>query len=266
MLVVALAASLILVGAGHFTLGHVRRGIRWVLVWWVVSLSVPLAPVFGLMAGLLVRIANAVDVLLLPASKGRIRWRQAFAGWAVLGVIALWSIAARAFYVQPFTIASVSMSPTLLPGDEVLVNKFIYRFRDPRQGEVIVFKTPWDERVDFVKRVIAVGGEEVALKDGTVLINGRPLVEPYAVYSKIRPSSGPGYEYGPAVVPQGSYFVMGDNRESSQDSRFWGFLKREKIRGKSFVIYWSWDSEKGRPRWSRLGISEGNESANGSRR
>ncbi len=159
----------------------------------------------------------------------------------------------RTFVVQAFKIPSGSMIPTLLVGDHILVNKFVYRFRDPKRGDVIVFKYPWDETRDFIKRVIAVGGEEVAMKGRTVFVNGRPLVEPYAIYSETRPTSGPGYEYGPVVVPQGSYFVMGDNRDNSQDSRFWGFLKREKILGKSFFIYWSWDSEKGRLRWWRLG-------------
>jgi len=145
------------------------------------------------------------------------------------------------------------MIPTLLVGDHILVNKFVFRFRDPQRGDVIVFKYPWDEKRDFIKRVVAVGGEEVTMKDRTVFIDGRPLVEPYAIYSDSRLSGGPGYQYGPVVVPPGSYFVMGDNRDNSQDSRFWGYLKKEKIRGKSFLIYWSWDSEKGGLRWWRLG-------------
>ena len=158
----------------------------------------------------------------------------------------------RTFVVQAFKIPSGSMIPTLLVGDHILVNKFIYYFRDARREDVIVFKYPWDESRDFIKRVIAVGGEEVAMKDRTVFVNGRPLEEPYAIYSDARPPRGGAYEYGPVVVPAGSYFVMGDNRDNSQDSRFWGFLKREKIRGKAFLIYWSWDSEKGSLRWWRL--------------
>jgi len=159
----------------------------------------------------------------------------------------------RTFVVQAFKIPSGSMIPTLLVGDHILVNKFVFRFRDPQRGDVIVFKYPWDEKRDFIKRVVAVGGEEVTMKDRTVFIDGRPLVEPYAIYSDSRLSGGPGYQYGPVVVPPGSYFVMGDNRDNSQDSRFWGYLKKEKIRGKSFLIYWSWDSEKGGLRWWRLG-------------
>ena len=186
-------------------------------------------------------------------AKTRVKKKSVIREYAEAILIAIiLALLIRTFVVQAFKIPSGSMIPTLLVGDHILVNKFIYLFRDPQRGDVIVFKYPWDESRDFIKRVVAIGGEEVAMKDRTVLINGRPLVEPYAVYDT-RPSGGGGYEYGPVVVPAGSYFVMGDNRDNSQDSRFWGFLKREKIRGKSFLIYWSWDSDKGRLRWWRLG-------------
>ncbi len=154
----------------------------------------------------------------------------------------------RTFVVQAFTIPSGSMSPTLLVGDYILVNKFIYRFRDPTRGDIIVFKYPWDENRDFIKRVVGVGGDEVLIKGRQVFVNGRPLEEPYAIFASLSPHS----DYGPVAVPPGAYFVMGDNRDNSQDSRYWGFLKREKIRGKAFMIYWSWDGENGWLRWRRL--------------
>lgn len=157
----------------------------------------------------------------------------------------------RTVVVQAFKIPSGSMIPTLLVGDHILVNKFVYYLKDAQRGDVIVFKYPWDEKRDFIKRVIGVGGEEVVVKGRQVFVNGKSLAEPYAIFSDTRP--GGSYEYGPVVVPQGQYFVMGDNRDNSQDSRYWGFLKREKIRGKAFLIYWSWDSERGTLRWSRLG-------------
>jgi signal peptidase I len=175
----------------------------------------------------------------------------------------------RAFVVQAFTIPSGSMMDTLLVGDYILVNKFLYGaelpytdthlpgFRDPSRGDIIVFKYPQDESRDFIKRIVAVGGETVQVRDNRVLINGRPLDEPY-----VRPGSIPalasghcGYLYAcePTVVPPGSYFVMGDNRDNSQDSRYWGFVKREKIRGKAFLIYWSWNGDRHWLRWRRLG-------------
>jgi len=157
----------------------------------------------------------------------------------------------RTFVVQAFTIPSASMSGTLLVGDYILVNKFIYRFRDPSRGDIIVFKYPWDENRDFIKRVVGVGGDEVVIKGRQVLVNGRPLDEPYAIFTGVNPHGDSGH--GPVTIPPGSYFVMGDNRDNSQDSRYWGLLKREKIRGKAFMIYWSWDGENRWPRFRRLG-------------
>jgi signal peptidase I len=166
-------------------------------------------------------------------------------------VAVLLALLIRTFVVQAFTIPSGSMSSTLLVGDYILVNKFIYHFRDPARGDIIVFKFPVDEKRDFIKRIVAVGGEEVFIKGRQVFVNGRPLEESYARYSDQSPHASS--EYGPVTVPADSYFVMGDNRDNSQDSRYWGFLKGEKIRGKAFMIYWSWDGEKHWLRWRRLG-------------
>jgi signal peptidase I len=171
--------------------------------------------------------------------------------------------------VQAFTIPSGSMMDTLLVGDYILVNKFLYGaelpftdthlpgIRTPERGDIVVFKYPNDESRDFIKRIVAVGGDTVQVQDNRVMLNGRPIEEPY-----IRPGSIPavpsghcGYLYGcnPLVVPPGSYFVMGDNRDNSQDSRYWGFVRREKIRGKAFLIYWSWNGDRHWLRWRRLG-------------
>jgi signal peptidase I len=171
--------------------------------------------------------------------------------------------------VQAFTIPSGSMMDTLLVGDYILVNKFLYGaelpfsdthlpgFRKPERGDIVVFKYPNDESRDFIKRIIAVGGDTVQVQDNRVRLNGRPIEEPYVRPGSIAtvPSGHCGYLYGcePLVVPPGSYFVMGDNRDNSQDSRYWGFVRREKIRGKAFLIYWSWNGESHWPRWSRLG-------------
>jgi signal peptidase I len=174
----------------------------------------------------------------------------------------LLALVIRTLVVQAFTIPSGSMVPTLLVGDYILVNKFIYGaeipftdlrlpgIHEPRRGDIVVFKYPWDEKRDFIKRLVATAGEEIYIKGRTVYINGKPLDEPYAVFSDTNPQSNA--EHGPTVVPPGSFFVMGDNRDNSQDSRYWGFLKREKIRGKAFIIYWSWDGEQHWLRWRRL--------------
>ena len=184
-------------------------------------------------------------------------------------VAVLLALVIRAFVVQAFTIPSGSMMETLLVGDYILVNKFLFGpeipftdthlpgLRAPARGDIIVFKYPNDESRDFIKRIVAVGGETVQVLDNRAFVNGQPLEEPY-----VRPGSMPaapsghcGYLYGcePTVVPPGAYFVMGDNRDNSQDSRYWGFVKREKIRGKAFLIYWSWNGDRHWLRWRRLG-------------
>ena len=180
----------------------------------------------------------------------------------------LLALAIRTFVIQAFTIPSGSMMDTLLVGDYILVNKFIYGaeipftnlhlpgIRQPRRGDIIVFRYPQDESRDFIKRIIAVGGEAVQVRGNRVYINGL-LDEPYVRPGSFAaiPSNHCSYVYAcePIVVPPGSYFVMGDNRDNSQDSRYWGFVKRSKIRGKAFLIYWSWNGEDHWLRWRRLG-------------
>jgi signal peptidase I len=174
---------------------------------------------------------------------------------------------ARAFVVQAFEIPSGSMMDTLLVGDYILVNKFLYGpeipftdwhlpgMRDPRRGDVIVFRYPRDESRDFIKRVIGVGGDTVQVQGEDVYVNGRLLDEGYVRRGWTGPTGGCGYLYGctPIVVPPDSYFVLGDNRDNSQDSRYWGFVRRGEVVGGAFLIYWSWDGTRHLPRWWRIG-------------
>ncbi|MBI5787905.1 MAG: signal peptidase I [Candidatus Schekmanbacteria bacterium] len=148
----------------------------------------------------------------------------------------------RTFIVQAFKIPSGSMLETLQIGDHILVNKFIYYFTDPKRGDIIVFKYPENPSRDFIKRVIGLPGETLQVKDQVVYINGQPLSEAYTCHELgidpelfIRPRDN----FGPVTIPQNQYFMMGDNRDSSMDSRYWGALKNDMIRGKAFVIYWS---------------------------
>ena len=184
-------------------------------------------------------------------------------------VAVLLALVIRAFVVQAFTIPSGSMMDTLLIGDYILVNKFLYGaevplsdyhlpgFRDPHRGDIIVFKYPNDESRDFIKRIIAVGGDRIQVRDNRAIVNGTPLAEPYVRSGSFppAPSGHCGYLFAcePTLVPPGAYFVMGDNRDNSQDSRYWGFVRRDKIRGKAFLIYGSWDSDRHWLRWRRLG-------------
>jgi signal peptidase I len=174
----------------------------------------------------------------------------------------------RTFVVQAFKIPSGSMEDTLLIGDHLLVNKFIYgmqipftdkrilKIRDPQRGDVIVFEYPEDPSKDFIKRVIGTPGDEIQVINKTVYVNGKVYVNPHEVHkeSEIIPEAqNPRDNTKLITVPADSFFVMGDNRDRSYDSRFWGFVKNDKIKGLAFIKYWSWNSEKWRVRWSRVG-------------
>jgi signal peptidase I len=201
-------------------------------------------------------------------------------------VAMLLAFAIRVFVVQAFKIPSGSMIPTLLIGDHILVSKLSYgvqwpthckfqmalppvncyasqaiiEFGKPQRGDIIVFRFPEDEEKDFIKRIVGTPGDTVQIRNKAVLVNGIPLddksftqrIDPGIIDGTINPRDN----FGPVTVPEGAYFVMGDNRDQSLDSRFWGYVREEKIRGKAFRIYWSW-SGQGRwtewVRWERFG-------------
>jgi signal peptidase I len=123
------------------------------------------------------------------------------------------------------------MEPTLLPHDRVLVNKFVYRFRAPQRGDVIVLHYPRDPSRNYIKRIVALPGDKVEIKSGHLYINGTAMQELYV-------NGQPSGDYGPEAVPEGSYFVLGDNRNNSEDSRAFGFLKRDQVVGRAILIYW----------------------------
>ncbi|MBE9547232.1 MAG: signal peptidase I [Proteobacteria bacterium] len=174
----------------------------------------------------------------------------------------------RTFVVQAFKIPSGSMKPTLQIGDHILVNKFIYGVKipflrktliplsKPKRGDMVVFIYPMDRTKDFIKRVIGIGGDVVEIKNKKVFINGSPYNDKYGVHtdSLILPSAiQPRDNFGPVKVPEGSIFVMGDNRDQSYDGRFWGFVKLKDVMGKAFIIYWSWNGNDRNVRWERFG-------------
>jgi signal peptidase I len=172
----------------------------------------------------------------------------------------------RTFVVQAFKIPTGSMENNLLIGDHLLVNKLVFgptrsaleRALMPvgtiKRGEVIVFKYPEEPDRDFIKRVIGLPGETLEVREKKVYINGKPLDEPYVHF--LQPPRGGSADlnevtsfdvrerYGPVTVPPNQYFVMGDNRDNSQDSRYWGFLPRELVKGKALVIYWSYEADR----------------------
>lgn len=191
----------------------------------------------------------------------------------------------RSFVIEPFRIPSGSMIPTLRIGDFILVNKFSYGIRlpvvhaklfdtgSPQRGEVAVFRFPGDPSEDYIKRIIGLPGDRIAYIDKTLIINGTPImrdargdfsdarIDGLEVYdesigghrfSTLIDPGRPGVE-GEAVVPAGHYFVMGDNRDHSNDSRYWGFVPDDNLVGRAFLIWMSWDAEAGRVVWERIG-------------
>lgn len=192
----------------------------------------------------------------------------------------------RVFVVQAFKIPSGSMIPTLMIGDHILVSKlaygfqlpqdcefqvsfppvacfsstFVVNFDPPQRGDIIVFRYPEDENKDFIKRVIGLPGDTLHIQNKQVMVNGELLqddaytqrIDPGIIDGRINPRDN----LGPITVPPDSYFVMGDNRDQSLDSRFWGFVRMEKIKGRAFLVYWSWNGQGSWTdwiRWDRIG-------------
>ena len=195
--------------------------------------------------------------------------REYFESIVIAVILALFI---RTFVVQAFKIPTGSMEENLLIGDHLLVNKFVFApslsgverallpIGEIEREDVIVFKYPEEPERDFIKRVIGLPGETLEVRDKKVFVNGQPLDEPYAHYIDAPTTPSEFHEvtsfdvrerYGPVTVPPNQYFVMGDNRDNSQDSRYWGFLPREHIKGKALLIYWSY--EAGREDYEQAG-------------
>jgi signal peptidase I len=205
---------------------------------------------------------RAESTVVRPGMGGRVREYLEAGLWAVALTLFL-----RAFVIQAFRIPSESMLNTLLVGDFLFVNKFEYGpkipfthirlpgLHPPRDGDVIVFQYPVDPTQDFIKRCMATGGETIEVRDKQVVRNGQQLQEPYIQH--IDPTIHPaGYDtrdnMPPRTIPRDEMFMMGDNRDNSKDSRFWGTVVMDQVKGRAMFIYWSWDADRHWPRWERL--------------
>ncbi len=188
----------------------------------------------------------------------------------------------RTFFIQAYKIPSGSMEPTLLVGDHILVNKlifgvrtpdsifgfhppgipygrYLFRFESLHRGDIVVFVFPPDPTKDFIKRVIGVGSDTVEVRNGVVSVNGQKMPDPHAHYEIPLPehtTPSPRDNFGPVKVPPGKVLMMGDNRDRSYDSRWWGFVDENQVEGRALIIYWSWDSDGSglfSVRWNRFG-------------
>jgi signal peptidase I len=218
--------------------------------------------------------ATAKDAVASGYKKSTIR--EYFESICIAVILALF---VRTFVVQAFKIPTGSMENNLLIGDHLLVNKFVFAPTmsslermllpiDPvRRGDILVFKYPQDPERDFIKRVIGLPGETVEVRNKKVFINGKPLDEPYVHFMFPPEERAPGdvnfdnlkADYGPVTVPDRHYFMMGDNRDNSEDSRYWGFMPADYIKGKALFVYFSFTDPEGRDsggsfgvRWGRL--------------
>jgi len=203
------------------------------------------------------------------------RWYSCVA--ALLLVFALnklWAHAYRATLVEAYKLPTGSMETTILRGEHILAVKWAYGWREPalgrvifgarrpQRGELVVFRYPEDRSRSFLKRLIGLPGEAVQIRDKRVLIDGTPLDEPYARFLEPpRRRDDPEYglhgergdNWGPMTVPPDAYFVLGDNRDNSRDSRYWGFVEHDDLLGRAVVVYWSLESKDGAVRWERIG-------------
>jgi signal peptidase I len=206
---------------------------------------------------------NSTEEAIVAPKRGHVR--ENIEAILVAILIALFI---RTFVVQAFKIPSGSMKQTLQIGDHILVNKFIFGIKmpywnktilplkTPQRGDIIVFKYPVDPHKDFIKRVIGVGGDVIESRDKQLYVNHKLVNHEFGVHTDPRILSGankPRDNFGPLTVPENALFVMGDNRDESYDSRFWGFVDLKAVNGKAFIIYWSWDSQNFGVRWKRLG-------------
>jgi signal peptidase I len=225
-----------------------------------------------------------------PEAQKKSIYKEWIEPFIIAAVVALFI---RQFIVEAFKIPSGSMIPTLTIGDHLLVNKFIYgpripftdtmlfAWKEPKRGEIIVFKYPENEEKNFIKRVVGLPGDKIEIKNGKLFINDQPIpVTELGQYEGREQGAGSpfypkprrleetlgtvkhdilylrdqtGYHFGPVLVPKDSVFVMGDNRDNSQDSRVWGWVHYSKILGRAFIIYWSWDGDGRWVRWERIG-------------
>jgi signal peptidase I len=229
------------------------------------NIVLPLLAVLGLQVWVCVDAARDARRLHDLPRPWYSRWFALVPVWALNAFVLApaWTGFLFSSCIQAFKIPSGGMERTLLIGDHLLVDKAAYGVRlpfgsmilgrrEPERGDLVVFLFPEDRERVFIKRLIGLPGETVEIRDKTVYVNGRPVAEPYAVFLDL-PEDGPRMNWGPEQIPAGQLFVLGDNRDNSRDSRFWGFVPVGDVLGVAKVVYFSWDPRNSRVRWARIG-------------
>jgi signal peptidase I len=263
----ALLLSLLFPGWGQIYNGQLRKALVIWCGWLIVHFCAVSAGLLETPSGFLKLLYANIGIDLVIALEAALsarrlaleprqftssRWYAYLSFAVIVCVLSLSeSLVLRRFFFQAYKIPSGAMEPTLLIGDDILVNK---RLRNPQRGDVIVFIFPADRTKEFVKRVVAVGGDSIEIRNGATSLNGQPMTEAHArfeIASGDRSATSPRDNFGPVTVPAGKLFVMGDNRDRSYDSRFWGFVDQTDVEGRVLYVYWSRDLENGssRVRW-----------------
>ena len=261
------------IGLGHLYCGNIKKGLILfvggqmfsVLGFSSFHLYAPVGPIIAIIAGISYLIYCISDSIKGARLFGSSYYLKKYNKWYVY--LLCWFIASfviqtivettvKINIAQAYKIPSGAMRPTLQVGDHIIADKFTYRNSEPKRGDIAIFPFPEDPSKDFIKRIVGMGGDTLEIRNKQVFINGEPYQEHYKVNndSYIFPKNvQPRDNYGPIKIPEDSLFVMGDNRDASYDSRFWGFVKKASVKGKAKSIYWSWDKDKFRVRWNRIG-------------
>lgn len=273
-IILSTVLTFFMIGLGQIACGKIKRGVALYILSLILFIAAvfiaiqPFPPFNIIVAGLTfasVFLFAIIDSILIAKNPDNSLGLKPLIGYLLLIIISI----ANSFliqpvisktikdnYVQAFKIPSGSMIPLLLIGDHILVNKQAYKNSSPKRGNIVVFDFPEDASRTFIRRVVGVGGDAIEIKDKQLYVNGKKYTEDYVIYTDsklISEKRQPIDFYGPVSVPKDSYFVLGDNRDTSYDSRYWGFLDSIKIKGKAINIYWSWDNENNKVRWDRIG-------------
>jgi len=281
---IAALLTLLMTGLGHLYAGSPKRGLIlfgiwsfWALLCSIFLLAVPniFIIIIFLIGGFSFLVFCMVDAFSIakrrkenyePAKYNR--WFVYLGYFVILSLIS--ALLSAGVKTNAFNITSGSMEPVLLVGDSILVNEVIYGVKipllrktiipvtDPKRDDLVVFIYPEDRSMTLIKRVIGVAGDKIEIVNKKIFINDREYKDSYGVFkdSDVLPQSvDPRDNFGPVTVPENSIFVMGDNRDESMDSRYWGFVDLQDVEGKAFIIYLSWDSDRHKPRWERFGLT-----------
>jgi len=281
---IAALLTFVMTGLGHLYAGSPKRGLIlfgiwsfWALLCSVILLAVPniFIIIIFLIGGFAIFVFCVVDAFSIakrrkenyePAKFNR--WFVYMGYFVILSLIS--ALLSAGVKTNAFNITSGSMEPALLVGDSILVNEVIYGVKlpllrktiipvtDPKRNDIVVFIYPENRSMSLIKRVIGVAGDKIEIVNKKIFINDKAYKDSYGVFkdSNVLPQSvEPRDNFGPVTVPENSIFVMGDNRDESLDSRYWGFVDLQDVEGKAFIIYWSWNSDLHKPRWGRFGLT-----------